>query len=350
MCVTMVTRTHFRYCDLISIENLFQAWIEFRNGKRKKIDVQLFERKLEDNLFTLQKRLENRIYKHGSYKSFYVNDPKRRHIHKASVTDRIVHHLLYKYLYEIFDPSFISDSYSCRLGKGIHKAVLRLEKTSRKISRNYSRTCWSLRCDIKRFFASVDHKILLKLLNRKIRDKKIVLLVREIVESFDSEFGMGKGIPLGNLTSQVFANIYLNEFDQFVKQELRVKYYLRYADDFLILSNDKEYLINLVDPIKRFLFKLKLDLHPEKILFRKLEWGVDFLGYTILPYYKLPRTKTKRRIYRKILERMQELEQGKITGYQLNQAVQSYLGYLSHANTFKISQLIRDQTALYTER
>src|SRR3990167_2112469 len=162
------------YSSLISIGNLFQAWEEFKKGKRKKYDVMLFERHLEDNLFDLHQRLKSRNYRHGPYSDFYVNDPKRRHIHKAEVFDRIVHHLLYKYLYSLFDKTFIYDSYSCRLDKGTHRAVRRLEKYTRIVSRNYTQDCWALKLDIKKFFASVDHKILLKFIRRKVNDKNIL--------------------------------------------------------------------------------------------------------------------------------------------------------------------------------
>src|SRR3989344_2342320 len=128
--------------DLISIENLFQAWSEFRKGKRKRKDVQIFERNLEDNLFNLYQKLKDRTYKHGCYHAFFVNDPKRRHIHKASVEDRIIHHLLYKYLYELFDKTFIYDSYSCRINKGTHRGVRRLAHIVRKVSKNYTAPCF----------------------------------------------------------------------------------------------------------------------------------------------------------------------------------------------------------------
>lgn len=328
---------HFDYLKLIAIENLFQAWGEFKKGKRKRLEVKIFERHLEDNLFNLHQALRAKSYQHGSYASFYVQDPKQRHIHKASIQDRIVHHLLYKFLYKLFDKSFIFDSYSCRFNKGTHKGVLRLEKFVRKVSKNYTSYCWVLKMDIRKFFASVDQRILFNLLKKKISDRDILWLLSEVIESFHSDEGKNKGIPLGNLTSQVFANIYLNELDQFVKHKLRVKYYLRYADDFLLLSNSKECLYDLIGPIRVFLEdKLKLELHPNKILFRKLDWGIDFLGYIVLPHYRLPRTKTKRRIFRKLIN--------KIGSVNFSQSLQSYLGYFGHANSYKIKQELRGLT------
>jgi len=314
------------YSSLISIENLFQAWEEFKKGKRGKKDVQVFERHLEDNLFDLHLKLKNKSYQHGTYSEFYVNDPKRRHIHKAKVEDRIVHHLLYKYLYKIFDKTFISDSYSCRIGKGTHKAVEKLEKFSRIVSKNYRRDFWALKLDIKQFFASVDHGILKNLIRKKINDQNILWLIDDVIDSFQ------KGIPLGNLTSQIFANIYLNELDQFIKHKLNVKYYLRYADDFLILDLNMNVLLQLIDRLDYFLQKkLRLELHPNKITLRRFSWGIDFCGYIVLPHYRLPRTKTKRRILKKVLK--EEIP---------NQALQSYLGYLSHAKSYYVSQSIKN--------
>lgn len=331
---------HKTYDDLISIGNIFQAWKEFRKGKKKRKDLQFFERNLEDNLFALQHALQTKTYRHGSYHEFYVHDPKKRHIHRVSVQDRIVHHLLYKYLYYLFDRHFIYDSYACRLNKGTHKGVLRLEEFARKVSKNYTRPCWALKLDIKKFFASVNHAILIKLLKRKIEDHDIFWLIMQVIDSFYYDKGLGKGIPLGNLTSQVFANVYMNELDKFAKHQLKVKYYLRYADDFLILSGDNESLSRLVVPIEKFLRnQLKLELHPNKVIFRRLDWGVDFLGYIVLPHYILPRTKTKRRIFSKL--------KAKIPGESLNQTLQSYLGYLNHANSFKITQKLKNQIWLW---
>lgn len=332
---------HFNYLKLTAIENLFQAWSEFKKGKSKRLDVWEFERNLEDNLFELHYSLKTKTYRHGEYQSFYVNDPRQRHIHKADVSDRVVHHLLYTFLYNLSDRSFIYDSYSCRLEKGTHKGVERLKKFARKVSRNYTDDCWALKLDIKKFFASVDHKILLNLLKEKIQDEDIIWLLKQIIDSFHLGQDINKGIPLGNLTSQIFANIYLNELDQFVKHNLKVKYYIRYADDFLFLSENKELLCKHVDALRQFLNnKLKLKLHPNKIIFRKLEWGIDFLGYVVLPHYILPRTKTKKRIFKKLKEK-KDCE-------NFYQSMQSYLGYLGYASSFKTTQELKNQVWLWS--
>ena len=294
--------------------------------------MQILERHLEDNIFDLHKRLRDKTFKHGIYKEFYVNDPKRRHIHKSNACDRVLHHLLYKHLYEVFDKKFIFDSYSCRKGKGTHKAVKRLVNLARKVSGNYTGDCWALKLDIKKFFDSIDHNIIKGLVRKSVKDQNINRLIDEVIDSFHSEAGGDKGIPLGNLTSQIFANIYLNELDQFIKHNLRIKYYLRYADDFSILDTDIEKLNSYLALVRNFLQdKLKLELHPNKISFRKLKWGIDFCGYTVLPHYILPRTKTKKRIINKIGS--EEVS---------NQALQSYFGYFSHANGHEIQEYLKN--------
>ncbi len=176
------------------MENLFASWREFRRGKRKKLDVQVFERNLEDNLFKLHWELKGKTYRHSNYTSFYITDPKLRKIHKAEVRDRIVHHAIYRVLYPIFDQSFIYDSFSCRIKKGTHNAVNRLEKFSRKVSKNYTGSCLALKCDIKKFFDSIDHQILFELIQKKIRNADALWLIHKIIGSFDSrsrnKFGM----------------------------------------------------------------------------------------------------------------------------------------------------------------
>jgi len=162
--------SHNVFEKIISLDNLFSAWKEFKKGKTSKSDVQEFEFNLEDNLFQIHEELKSKKYKHGLYASFYVRDPKLRHIHKASVRDRVFHHTVFRVLYQIFDKNFIYDSYSCRIGKGTHLAVNRLEQCIRKLSKNNSRNIYALKCDIRKFFDSVDKEILLELIKRKIKD------------------------------------------------------------------------------------------------------------------------------------------------------------------------------------
>ena len=330
-------RSHKIFEEIISLENLFLAWNEFRKGKRNKIDVQEFEYNLENNIFTLQEELRNKTYRHSNYTSFYIKDPKLRHINKAFVRDRVLHQAVFRILYPIFDKSFIFDSYSCRNKKGTHKAVNRLDKFSRKISRNNTKTCFALKCDVKKYFDSISHDILIDLIEKKVKDENAVWLIEEIIKSYSAS--KDKSIPLGNITSQLFANIYLNEFDQFIKHKLKVKCYIRYCDDFVILSNSKEYLRDLIFIVDNFLkSNLKLLLHPDKIEILRYHKGIDFLGYLVFPHYRILRVKTKRRIIKSIEEKETELKTSKITKDYFNQIVQSYLGVLKHCNSYKIKK------------
>lgn len=323
---------HTLYTQISSIEHLFQAWQEFKADKRKKYDVQVFELNLEDNIFLLQHQLQTKTYSHSSYKAFNIHDPKFRHIHKAKVRDRVVHHALISLIEPIFDKTFIYDSYSCRKNKGTHRAVKRLCQFIRKVSKNYTGNCFALKLDIKQFFASVNQEILLKLISKRIKDKDLLWLIENILHSFSKN----TGIPIGNLTSQIFANVYLNELDQFIKHTLKEKYYLRYCDDFVIVSRNQEYLESLISQIKIFLNeKLKLSLHEQKIIIRKYTQGIDFLGYILLPHHVLPRTRTKKRLFKKL--------KLKIKNHNFNQSLQSYLGYLNHANSYKLAQKLKNQ-------
>ncbi len=309
----------------------------------------LFERFLEDNLFSLYSNLQDKTYQHGEYQSFYVRDPKLRHIHKALVKDRVIHHLVSSILEKIFEKTFYAHSYSCRTNKGTHKAVQSFIQFARKASHNNTSPLFVLKCDIKKFFASVDQQILINLLKTRIKDSDFMWLLKEIIESFNSEHSLGplfpaKGMPIGNLTSQLFANIYLDPFDQFIKHQLKIKYYIRYADDFVILSNDKHYLENILLQIEQFLGQtLKLSIHPNKITIRSYYLGIDFLGYIVFPYFVLPRTKTKRRIFRKIYQKVQLVKSKKMSIEAFQQTIDSYLGYLSHAHSFKLSQQLKNQ-------
>src|SRR3989338_11244809 len=242
--------------EIISIENLLLAWEEFLRGKRSRKDVQEFQLRLMDNILSLHSNLKNKTYVHGGYYAFNISDPKPRSINKASVRDRLLHHAIYRILYPYFDKKFIHDSYSCRINKGTHKAINRFRDFFRKVSKNNTRSCLVLKCDIRKFFANIDHNILKSILSKTVFDTDILWLLSQVIDSFNTNpIGptYGVGLPLGNLTSQLMVNIYMNEFDQFVKRELKVKYYIRYADDFVILSYDKKYLENMLPKIFIFL-------------------------------------------------------------------------------------------------
>lgn len=330
--------------ETVSVESLFDAWSTFRKGKNQRIDVQQFFRKLEPYLFHLNRALVSKQYKHSGYQSFYIHDPKIRHIRKAGVRDRIVHQILTTKLNQIFEPRFINDLYSSRLGKGTHRGVDALRGMTRKVSGNSTRPCWALKCDVKKFYDTVDHEVLLAILRRRIRDRDFMWLCAEIVNSFHNEGTLGKGLPIGNLTSQIFTNIYLNEFDQYVKHTLKRTHYVRYADDFVVLASNRKELEELIPKLRAFLAdKLKLELHPRKITIRPLTQGVDFLGYVLLEQHTVLRTKTKRRMLRKMQIRHNELFAGKISSEVLNQTLQSYLGTLQHANAHQLSEEIKNR-------
>jgi len=333
--------------QITSLENIVTAWEEFRSDKGKKADVQAFEFSLEQNLFSMHRDLLAKRYAHGPYTGFYIRDPKVRHIHKAMVRDRVLHHAVFRILNPIFEKTFIANSFSCRIGKGTHKGVLAAESMIRRESRNYTKPCFALKCDVRKFFDSIDHEILLAILKKRIIDPDTMWLMERIIESFSTSWTTlfdRQGLPIGNLTSQLFANVYMNEFDQFVKQRLRIKHYARYTDDFVIVSTDKKYFMDLLDPIQDFLGEhMKLKLHPKKISIRACHRGVDFLGYVALPHHRLLRPKTKRRVFRKLKIQIAQYRAGAISEATLSQSLQSYLGVLSHANTHQLSEDLKNQ-------
>ena len=320
----MKTLCH-RFEEVVSLENLALAWEEFSRGKRNKPDVQLFERNLIDNLVLLHNDLVNHTYKHSKYYAFFVNDPKQRRIHKAIVRDRVVHHAVHRILYPFFAGKFIADSFSCQIGKGTHKALIRFKNIAMQVSRNNTRTCWVLKCDIRKFFASIDHDILFSLLQHSIPDQNILWLLQEIISSFETTPVIG--LPLGNLTSQLFANVYMHEFDLFTKKQIKAKYYIRYTDDFVIFSHDRNELLSLIEPISSFLFAhLRLSLHPEKLFLKTFSSGVDFLGWIHFPTHRVLRASSRHRILKRIQKSPSEA------------TLQSYLGLLKHGDAFGARQ------------
>jgi retron-type reverse transcriptase len=307
--------------------NLLEAWKEFLPGKRGKRDVQEFQMYLMDNILSLQADLMNGTYRHGGYQAFKISDPKPRDIHKACVRDRLVHHAIYREMYPFFDRTFIADSFSCRLEKGPLVAINRFRSFARAASKNNTRTCWVLNGDIRKFFANVDHATLVEILKSYIPNQRIIKLLEEVIGSFSSASGVG--LPLGNLTSQLFVNIYMNEFDQFVKHTLKAKHYLRYADDFVILSANRDWLDIILPEIRNFLAnRLKLELHPKKVSIETLASGVDVLGWVHFPDHRVLRTTTKRRAL------------SRATADPKEQRVASYVGMLKHGNAEKFKRTI----------
>ena len=332
--------------EMVSIEHLFHCWLEFKRGKKKRKDLQSFEGRIEDRLFHLKDELSTLSYRHGPYDHFYVTDPKQRRISKASVKDRLVHQIVYATLSPVFDKTFIFDSFSSRLGKGTHAGIARLRNLLQKASRNGKKPCYALKMDIKRFFDTVDHALLKTLLCRTICDTRMIHLVDTIIDSFHTD-APHIGLPLGNVTSQLFANVYLNELDLYIKHQLREPYYLRYCDDFILLSNGEAHLKGLIDPIRGFLQDtLHLRLHPKKISLKKFTQGIDFLGYVLFPHYTRVRTKTKKRLKKRLQKTHEHYVSGHIAPTALNQCLQSYLGVLSHADEFTLSSHLKNSYSL----
>jgi len=320
----MRTQLAISYEEIVSVENLLGAWDDFVRGKRKKRDVQEFGFRLMDNIFELHSELVSFRYKHSEYWAFKINDPKPRDIHKASVRDILLHHAIYRKLYPFFDRTFVDASYSCRKRKGTHKACDRFAAMLRSVGGNNTCTVWVLQCDVRKFFASIDHQILFSVLRTRISDKKILWLLYQVVGSFSSGIG-NTGLPLGNLTSQLLVNIYMNEFDQFVKHTLRARYYIRYADDFAIVSTDRIELVEILDRSRCFLLeKLKLELHPSKVSLKTFVSGVDFLGWVHFPHHRILRASTKKWVFRRLRENPSR------------ETVDSYRGMLSHGNAHKL--------------
>ena len=312
------------YDDIISVENLLEAWKEFLRGKRNKQDVHEFQADFMHNILLLHHDLVSQTYRHGGYQHFKIADPKPRDIHKASVRDRLLHHAIYRILYPFFDRAFTADSFSCRDRKGTHKALERFKHFSYIVSKNNTVTCWVLKCDIRKFFASIDQAILYEIIKKYITDPDILALLLNVIQSFNSG-RPGFGLPLGNLTSQLFVNIYMNEFDQFMKHKLKAKFYMRYADDFVIFSDNKHEVAEMIEPIGDFLKNsLNLKLHPNKVYIKTLDSGVDFLGWIHFIDHRVLRTVTQRRMWQKL------------EGASSSESVASYDGLLWHGNAGKL--------------
>ena len=320
--------SHISYDTITSKRNLFSAWREFSTGKMNKNDVLDFSQNVEEKLFRLHSDLRHGVYTHGRYTTFRICDPKPRIINKASVRDRIVHHAVVRVLEPFFEKRFIYDSYSSRKNKGTHRAIERLTTYAWKLSQNNTKHVWYLKCDIKKFFDSVHHHILLDILSKYFFDKRVISLIKDIVQSF--EYKENRGLPLGNYTSQLFANVYMNEFDQFIKREQKIRYYIRYSDDCIFLSRDRLQLEKVLENIQFFLPRhLRLELHKNKVTFGKFSQGIDFLGYIVFPHYRILRTRTKRRMLRKFSSN---------PDYSV---LQSYLGMTKHGNEHATARLLK---------
>ncbi len=331
------------YQSLCSFSELYYAYCRARKLRRQKRCVVRFEQSLEHNLGYLLHALSTKTYYHGMYREFIVCDSKKRLIRAAPFSDRIVHHVVCAHIEPLFEKRFIYDSYVCRKQKGTHRAIRRLKKFMYGVSRGYTRRAYFLKLDISKYFQSIDHEILYVLLTRVIEDVDIRNLLRLIIDSsYDSNRGgRKKGIPIGNLTSQLFANIYLNELDHYAKEHLYCRYYIRYMDDIVICSEDKHQLHDIRDALQTFLTeRLLLTIHPHKVFISPITTGIPFLGYILFPHYIRLRTSTIKRCKRRIKKYVIQLQKNKITTQKIQTSRASWYGYAKHAHAWHISKKI----------
>ena len=285
------------YDKIISLKNLIVGWERAKKGKTRKQDVCEFGENIAYNLKILHDELNNQTYSPEPMKTFILRDPKTRKISKSVFRDRIIHHALCNVIEPFFERQFIFDSYANRKGKGTLKAIQRFESFSNKISRNHTISAYAIKADIKHYFEDVNHPILINIIKRRIKDQRIIWLIEIILGNYSNQ---DRSMPLGNLTSQFFANIYLHELDYFVKQQLKIKYYLRYVDDFVLLHNSSKELFKLKEKINFFLQdKLRLKLHPLKSKIMSLAGGIFFLGLRLFPHHRLLKKSNLRKFTKK---------------------------------------------------
>jgi RNA-directed DNA polymerase len=345
------------YPELCSYENLKLAFRKCRKGKTLKDYVIDFEADLDNNLETLKYELETFIYLPSPMKIFIIRDPKTRKIGASNFRDRVVYHAICNIIVPIFEKQFIYDSFANQINKGTHKAIKRVEFFMRKIrkpksvvagevgiskkhTKEQNSAVFAFKADVRHYFDTVDHEILLKILERRIKDPEVMWLIRLILVNHKSNV-KGKGMPLGNLTSQFFANVYLNELDQFVKHELKVKYYIRYVDDFVILQDDKILLQTWRTQIEYFLrYKLKLELHPEKSKIISINRGITLLGFRIFHNHKLLKKSNSKRIWKRLNAFKQKRSEGTISQKQIERSISGWMVYASFANTYRLRKRV----------
>jgi len=336
------------YQKVCSFDNLILAFRKARKGKSKKDYVIKFESNLDENLRLLQSDLINKIYSPCNLKKFVIRDPKTRTIHASIFRDRIVHHAIINILNLIYEKIFIYDSFASRKFKGTHKAVKRFESFIKKVSsngkliknnfNNNSIKGYVLKADFRHYFDTINQEILIEILRKKIKDEDLIWLIKSVLKNFETDKKVG--MPLGNYTSQFFANVYLNELDYYIKHILKAKYYIRYVDDFVILQKNKKRLEYFLKHINYFLPCLKIKLHKDKTEIHALRNGITFLGYRIFYHYKLLRERNIR-YFRKKLEKNIALYKNKeISLEQLESRINGWLGYAKFGNTFNLIKKI----------
>ncbi len=343
------------YPKIYDFKNLHEAYLEARKNKRYRGDVLEFTARLEENLIQLQNELIYKTYSVGRYREFYVFEPKRRLIMALQFRDRVVQWAIYRHLNPWFDRQFIYDSYGCRDGKGTHRAADRLQYWVRQVSRK-KQQFYYLKLDISKYFYRVDHGVLMDILRKKIEDQDLLEILDRIINCEHTAFGLpaftdpedcpgserllDKGMPIGNLTSQMFANIYLNQLDQYAKQELRLHYYIRYMDDIIILHHDKRYLHEIKDTIETFLWEnLKLNLN-RKTAIRPINQGIEFVGFRIFATHRKLKKSSARKMKARLKYVRAAFERGEIDADTLRATEASYSGVLKHFNSYGLRKAL----------
>ena len=331
-------------------ENLLLAARRAQKAKRFRDNVLEFNYNLEKELFQLQTERQQQTYQPGAYKTFRIYDPKPRLIFAAPYRDRVVHHALCNIIVPLIEPSFIHDTYANRVGYGSHRALQRFTEFARS-------SRYILRCDIRKYFPSIDHEILKGIIRRKLKCRRTLWLIDLIIDSSNPqepviEYFPGDdlltpilrrhGIPIGNLTSQFFSNFYLNDFDHFVKEKLKAQKYLRYVDDFALFSDDRAFLADARLRIEEFLANLRLKIHPVKSQLFATKQGVNFVGFRVLPDRIRVRNDNLRKARRRLKQMQSDYRHEKISLDKLIERLQSWEAHLKHGDTYQLRQNIFD--------
>lgn len=317
-----------QFNQYLTYEKLMEAHIKSRRGKGYRKEIILFNLKQEEYIMWLQENLKNKTYQHGGYTEFYVTEPKVRKIEKSRYLDRIVHRwVVDNFLEPEFVPQFISNSYACLKSRGMHKAAIYVQDTMRHCKRIWGEY-YILKMDIAKYFDNINKMILLEILERKIKDKDLLWLIHQILFAQKRK----KGLEIGNYTSQMFANIYLNEMDQYVKHKLKIKYYCRYLDDSILMVKTKQEAKIALEKIRVFLKEnLELELNQKTQIFKSKQ-GVNFCGYKINAYRMKLRDKGKRKLKKKVKYLKHEIKQGKMNSEEAKKYLAGHMGYIKYAN------------------
>lgn len=324
------------YSQICEFDNIHLAYLKARRAKRFKHEVLAFSKNLEENLINIQNHLIWKTYKPSPYKFFTIYEPKERLIAALPFTDRVVHHALCNIIEPIFERSMIYDSYACRVGQGVLSGVLRTTQFLRDAHKRWGRV-YCLKADIKKYFPSVHHETLKQIIRKRIACPDTLNLIDTIIDST----GDPRGLPIGSLTSQLWANVYLNELDHHLKDVFQVQYYIRYMDDFVVFHNNKCYLRDLLGEITEYLADpLRLTLNGKTQIFPIRPRSVDFLGYRIWPEYRLLRKGNLRRTRRKLKKLARLYAIGQISLVDIQPSIVSWIGHAQHADSWRVRNKI----------